>query len=260
MRFDGKTVVITGAARGIGLAYARRFLTEGAKVVIADVDDPAGEQAAAVLRQTPGGEVAYVHCDVTRRADTEALMDEAIARFGSLDVVIANAGINRHGHFLDIDVSDFRLVMAVNAKGVFLTGQAAAKRMVARARGGVIINIASTNAVVANNDNVPYSTSKGAVGAMTKVMAVALADHGIRVNAIGPGPTRTDMLEKAMVDDPAFRHAVELRTPLRRPAEPEEIAAVAAFLASDDASYMTGQTFYPDGGRLALNYLMPERR
>ena len=259
MAFEGKVAVVTGGARGIGLAYARRFMAGGARILIGDLDQAAGAEAASALAAEFGGEARFVSCDVTRRADVEALMTAAVEAFGGLDIVIANAGIVHHGGFFETEVEDFRQVLDVNVKGVFLTGQIAARRMVALGRPGVIINIASTNAVVVNNDQTPYPVSKGAVAAMTRVMAVALADHGIRVNAIGPGPTLTPMLEHAMEVDPDFRRGVDLRTPLRRPARPSEMAAVAAFLASDDASYMTGQVVYADGGRLALNYVMPAR-
>ncbi|MGH6954051.1 MAG: SDR family NAD(P)-dependent oxidoreductase, partial [Alphaproteobacteria bacterium] len=239
MRLGDKVAVITGGVQGIGLAYARRFIAEGARVVLGDVQDKKGAAAAAELEGA-----LYVHCDVTRKAEVEALMDRAVAAFGRLDLCVANAGIVHDAPFLEVTEEAFDRVMAVNVKGVFLTGQAAAKRMIAAGNGGSIINIASTNAVLVQHGQVPYPVSKGAVVLLTRVMAISLADHGIRVNAIGPGPTRTEMLDEVMRDHPTFRRNIELRTPLRRPAEPDEIAGVAAFLASDDASYMTGQTVY----------------
>jgi NAD(P)-dependent dehydrogenase (short-subunit alcohol dehydrogenase family) len=156
-----------------------------------------------------------------------------------------------------VSEADFDRVMAINVKGVFLTGQAAAKRMIACGKGGVIINIASVNAVLVQHDSIAYPVSKGAVHLLTRVMAISLADHGIRVVAIGPGPTKTAM-EAAVMADPVKRRIRESRTALRRLAEPEEVAAVASFLASDDASYITGQTVFVDGGRLVLNYMMPD--
>lgn len=258
MKLKDKVTVITGGAKGIGLAYGKRFVKEGAPVVIGDVDDKAGAVAVATLEKL-GGQALYVKCDVTKKADVDALMDAAVKKFGHLDVCIANAGIVNDGGFLELKEEDFDRVMAVNVKGVFLTGQAAARAMIAGHRKGVIINIASTNAVVVQHGQVTYPVSKGAVNLLTKVMAISLADNGIRVVAIGPGPTHTEMLDEVVRNHPTFMKNVGLRTPLRRPAEPEEIAGVAAFLASDDASYITGQTIYAEGGRLALNYMMPEK-
>jgi glucose 1-dehydrogenase len=258
MKLKDRVTVITGGAKGIGLAYGRRFVKEGAPVVIGDVDDKAGAAAVAALEKE-GGKALYVRCDVTKKAEVDAMFDAAVKKFGHVDVCIANAGIVNDGNFLDLKEEDFDRVMAVNVKGVFLTGQGAARAMIAGKRKGVIINIASTNAVVVQHGQVTYPVSKGAVNLLTKVMAISLADHGIRVVAIGPGPTRTEMLDEVIKNHPTFMKNVSLRTALRRPAEVEEIAGVAAFLASDDASYITGQTIYAEGGRLALNYMMPEK-
>ena len=255
MRLKDKVTVITGGVQGIGLAYARRFIAEGSKIVIGDIQD---EKGAAAVAELGDAKAHFAHCDVTVRADLDALMDSAVARFGGLDVCIANAGIVHDAPFLEVTEEAFDRVLAINVKGPFLTGQAAARKMIELGRGGAIIHIASTNAILVQQDQVPYPVSKGAVNQLTKVMAVALADHGIRVNAIGPGPTRTEMLDEVMAGHPEFMRNVAARTPLRRPAEPDEIAGVAAFLASDDAGYVTGQTIYAEGGRLALNYVMPE--
>ena len=257
MKLKDKVTVITGGAKGIGFAYARRFARDGAPIVIGDLADEAGAKAVKAIEDA-GGQAFYVHCDVTKKAETEALFAAAMKRFGHVDVAIANAGIVHDAAFMDLAETDFDRVMAVNVKGVFLTGQSAARAMIAGGKGGVIINITSTNAVVVQMGQVTYPVAKAAVNQLTKVMAVSLADHGIRVVAIGPGPTRTEMLDEVMKNHPAFRKNIRLRTPLRRPAEPDEIAGVAAFLASDDASYITGQTVYAEGGRLSLNYMMPE--
>ena len=256
MKLQGKVAVITGGARGIGFAYGRRFVEEGARVVIGDLLEDEGRAAVAELEGL-GGQALYRPCDVTRKADVDGLMAAAVKGFGRLDCCIANAGISIHADFLDLAEADFDRVIAVNLKGPFLTGQAAAREMVALGNGGAIINITSVNAVVANHDGTAYAASKGGVALLTKVMAISLADHGIRVNAIGPGPVKTAM-EAAVLADPEKRRIREIRTPLRRMAEPAEVAAVAAFLASDDASYLTGQTLYVEGGRLALAYMMPE--
>jgi len=173
--------------------------------------------------------------------------------------LINNAGIVHGADFLDLTESDFDRVLQVNLKGAFLCGQSAARRMIgqaARTDGsrGVIINMSSINSVVAIANQVAYTVSKGGLNQLTKVMALALAPHGIRVMGIGPGSIATDMLKAAVLTDVPARDRIMSRTPLQRLGQPEEIAKVALFLASDDASYMTGTTVYPDGGRLALNY------
>jgi NAD(P)-dependent dehydrogenase (short-subunit alcohol dehydrogenase family) len=147
-------------------------------------------------------------------------------------------------------------VLRVNLKGYFLCGQAAARQMVRQGGGGAIVNMSSVNAVLAIPNIAPYVVSKGGVNQLTNVMAQALAPHNIRVNGIGPGSIATDLLKKVMVDE-AARRKIMSRTPMGRPGDPAEVAAVALFLASDDASYITGQTVYPDGGRMGLNYTVP---
>jgi NAD(P)-dependent dehydrogenase (short-subunit alcohol dehydrogenase family) len=148
-------------------------------------------------------------------------------------------------------------VLAINLKSMFLCGQAVARRMVSQGKGGAIVNLSSVNAVLAIPNQVPYCVSKGGVAQLTKVMALSLASHGIRVNAIGPGTIATEMAKKAVLGSDEAKRRILSRTPMGRLGEPEEVAAIAAFLVSDDASYLTGQTIYPDGGRLGLNYTVP---
>jgi NAD(P)-dependent dehydrogenase (short-subunit alcohol dehydrogenase family) len=167
---------------------------------------------------------------------------------------VANAGIVHACEFLDLKEEDFDRVLDVNLKGVFLAGQAAARQMVKQGGGGAIVNMSSVNAVMAIPNQVPYVVSKGAINQLTKVMALALAPHRIRVNGIGPGTILTELAKNAVLGNREAERKILSRTPLGRMGEPGEIATVAAFLASDEASYMTGQTLYPDGGRLALNY------
>ncbi len=256
MRLKDKVAVITGAARGIGQAYAERFAAEGAAVVVADILDKEGQAVAAGIA-AKGGRARYVRCDVSRRAEVSALMDAAVSAYGQLDVAIANAALVDEGDIMDVTDETFARVFAVNVKGTLLTDQEAAKRMIAGRRKGVLINIASTVAVVGDNYEGCYSASKGAVNLLTRTFALSLAPHGIRVVAIGPGPVKTAMMAGPL-SDPVRLKGIKARTPLGRAAEPAEIAAVAVFLASDEASFVTGQTYYADGGRLALNYVMPE--
>jgi glucose 1-dehydrogenase len=251
-RLQDRIAIVTGAARGIGFACAQRFAAEGATVVLADRDEAAGSAAAATISGAP-----FVRADVSRKAEVDALVAQTLARHGRIDLLVNNAGITHACDFLDLAEEDFDRVLAVNLKSMFLCGQAAARAMVKGAIRGSIVNMSSANAVVAIPNQVPYTVSKGGINQLTKVMAVALAPHGIRVNAIGPGTILTELSKQAVLTDDAARRKILSRTPLGRCGEPEEVAAVAAFLASDDASYLTGQTIYPDGGRLALNYTVP---
>ncbi len=255
MRLDGKVAVVTGAGQGLGRACAECMAAEGAKVVVSDMNADSGAAVAEGIR-AGGGEAVFIACDVGDRAQVEALIAGTVEAFGQVDSAVANAGIVNFSDFLDLSEEDFDAVLRVNLKGVFLTGQAAARQMVEQGTGGTIINMSSINAVVAIPNIVPYVTAKGGVNQLTKVMALALADKGIRVNAIGPGSIMTEML-KSVAHDKEAMHKVLARTPLGRAGEPEEIGKVAVFLASDDSSYMTGEIVYADGGRLALNYMVP---
>src|SRR5262249_34859751 len=256
MRLKDKVAIVTGGAHGIGLATAQRYVAEGARVVIADIDAAAGEAAARTL----GSACRFTAADVGSARDAESVVAEAVRAFGGLDVLVNNAGIIHAADFLDLAEADFDRVLRVNLKGAFLAGQAAARQMVAQVKAGrppgAIINMSSINAVLAIPNQVPYCVSKGGLAQLTKVMSLSLAPHGIRVNAIGPGSIMTDIL-KGVATDRAAKQRLLSRAPLARTGEPDEVATVAAFLASDDASYITGQTIFPDGGRLGLNYTVP---
>jgi NAD(P)-dependent dehydrogenase (short-subunit alcohol dehydrogenase family) len=251
MRLKDKVCVITGAAQGIGEACAMRFANERAKVVVSDVQIEKGEAVAKAIRNA-GGEAIFFACDVSQKSDCVDLIQAAVDAFGSVDVHLSNAAIIAAKEFLDITEEDWEQTVGVNLNGFFYAGQAAAAQMVKQGFGN-IINMSSINAVVAIPTATPYTVCKGGVLQLTKSMALSLAPHGIRVNAVGPGTIATEM-GKTMMSNPAAKKRVLSRTPLGRPGEPDEIASVCVFLASDDASYITGETIYCDGGRLPQNY------
>ena len=254
MRLEGKIAVVTGAARGIGAACARRFAAEGAAVVIGDILEEQGEATAQSIRDA-GGAAAFVACDTGDGPQARALIAETLSRHGRIDVLVNNAGIFTIADFLDVTEEDFDRVLRVNLRGYFLVGQAAARAMV-DAGSGSIINMSSVNGVMAIDTIAAYVVSKGGVNQLTSVMSLALAPKGIRVNAIGPGTILTE-LSGSLLTDEAARRRVLSRTPMGRVGQPEEIAGIAVFLASDDSSYVTGQVIYADGGRMRLNYTMP---
>ena len=254
MRHQDKVALITGAAQGLGLACAERFLAEGAKVFMVDVQ---GDKVRAQADRL-GTRASPWTSDLASLSRSRAMemVDVARRRFGSVDILINNAGVIHLDDFVDFPEDAFDRAQRVNVKAPFLIGQAVARLMIEQGRGGSIINMSSINALLANPRSVAYAVSKGGMRQLTSVMAVSLIPHGIRVNAIGPGTILTDLAKSSMAS-PEQRHAILSRTPIGRCGEPSEVAAVASFLASDDASYIVGQTIYPDGGRLVLNYVVP---
>ncbi|WID95187.1 SDR family oxidoreductase [Bosea vestrisii] len=255
MKLADRVAVVTGAARGIGRACAERFLAEGARVVIGDVDAARLNETAAAIGTSEN--VLAVVTDVSRKEQVDALVAAAVKRFGQLDIMVNNAGICPIVPFLDVTEETYEQVLGVNLKGAFLGTQAAGRQMISQGRGGVIINMSSINSGLANPNVAPYAISKGGMNQVTGTAAVAFAPHGIRVVGIGPGTIMSEMVAGDFVNS-AGHKAILMRTPLGRYGLPEEIAAVAAFIASDDASYITGETIYPDGGRRVLNYVMPD--
>ena len=253
MRLKDKVAIVTGAANGIGLAISKRYLAEGVKMVMTDIDADKGQAEADQLSSE--GEVIFVRSDVGDKASVDQLVVDAVNQFGRLDIAVANAGILRTGPFLEVSEEDFDAVIRTNLKGVFLTGQAAARQMAEQdPQGGTIINMSSTNQVLAIPQISPYVVAKGGVGQLTKVMAISLVDQNIRVNGIGPGSIDTDMFQNNIATNEKTLAAIMSRTPMKRPGEPEEIASIPVFLASEDSSYITGQTIFADGGRLPLAY------
>lgn len=260
MQLEGKVAIVTGAARGIGYAIAKRFLMDGANVVLSDIDNAAATRAARDLEQF--GPVRHMAADVGDKLDVHNLLTFTVTNIGEIDILVNNAGIVHQADFLNLKEEDFDRVMRVNLKGAFLCGQAVARRMVERVESGgepgTIINMSSINAIYGLPEQLAYSVSKGGLNQLTRTMAVALARWGIRVNAIGPGSIETDMLS-AVNTDAESRNRILSRTPLGRIGQASEIASIASFLASEDASYVTGQTIYADGGRLPLSYMAAPR-
>lgn len=254
MKLAAKVAIVTGAAQGIGLACAQRLVQEGARVMLVDVR-PEGAAAAATL----GDAARFVQADVGVKADVDAMLAATLDAFGRVDILVNNAGVTHAASFLDLAEDDFDRVLRINLKSMFLCSQAAARAMVAQGGGGSIVNMSSVNAELTIPNQVPYVISKGGVNQLTRVAAIALAEHGIRVNAVGPGTILTELAKEAVLASPEARRTILSRTPLGRCGEPEEIASIVAFLASNDASYISGQTLYADGGRLALNYTVPVR-
>lgn len=247
---QGRVCIVTGAAQGIGEACARRFAREGAKVVIADVEDARGQALAQELQGL------FVHCDVGDKAQVDTLVAQAMLTHGRIDVLVNNAGIFKAADFLDITEADYDAVLRVNLKGSFLVGQAVAREM-AKVGAGAIVNMSSVNAVLTIPSIASYNMSKGGINQLTRVMALSLADRGIRVNAVAPGTIATELAAKAVLTSEEAKARIMSRTPMKRLGEPWEVADVVAWLASDAASYVTGEIVVVDGGRMTLNYTVP---
>jgi len=248
----GKVCLITGGAQGIGEACARLFLEQGARVVIVDVDKEKGQALASQLQQQ-GHEILFLASDVGNKVEVDAVIAQVLAQHDRLDVLVSNAGIFKAAPFLEVSESDFDEVLRVNLKGAFLVGQAAARVMKEKG-GGAIVHMSSVNAVMAIPEIASYNVSKGGLNQLTRAMALALADDGIRVNAVAPGTIATELASKAVLTSDEARNKILGRTPMKRLGDPSEVAHVVAFLASDAASYITGEVITVDGGRMALNY------
>jgi glucose 1-dehydrogenase len=244
MERDNRVVIITGAGSGIGRAAALRFAREGARVVVADINGDSVQETARLVERA-GGEAIGLTVDVAERAQVEHLVEEAVARFGGVDVMVANAGIGRNRPFLEVTEEDLNRILAVNLAGVFWCGQVVARAMIDGGRGGCIVNTASTYAEVCAPGSSAYCASKGGVRMLTKAMALELAPHGIRVTAVAPGWIRTGMNPLA---DPERNRRLEAAIPLGRIGTPEDVAGAIFLLASPDATYINGDMVFVDGG------------
>lgn len=255
MKHSGKVAIVTGAAQGIGLGCAKCLLDDGAIVVLSDINEEKVKAAAADLASA-GGRTLGIMCDVSSQEQVKALVAAAIDHFGTVDIMVNNAAATSAAGALEITSDEFDRVMNVNLKGTLFGCQEAGKIMVEKGS-GAIVNMSSMQAELAIPTRVPYGASKAAINQLTKIFALNLATKGVRVNAVAPGTILTDLTRGSVLSNPQSYRNILSRTPMGRCGEPEEIGSVVSFLASKEASYITGQTIYVDGGRLTLNYTVP---
>lgn len=247
MRFTDKVVIITGATKGIGKACAEEFAKEGAKVVVTGRSTDLGNQVVSEI-QSAGGDALFVQCDISQLDQINAMVAATVEHYGTIDVVVNNAGVNHSADFFDITEEDWDWVMSVDLKGTFFVSQAAAKVMVDQKKPGSIVNVSSVMTTLALADQIPYCAAKGGVNQLTKAMALSLVDRGIQVNCCAPGPVMTELMERVVHNEEKHRQLMD-RLPIGKIATCEEIARVIMFLASKEAEQLVGQTIFPDGGR-----------
>lgn len=249
MRLKGKVAIITGAATGIGQGIAERFAQEGAAVVVDYVGKPDAPKKTEEAIQATGGRTMAVEADVSNPEQVQNLIQAAVREFGHLDIVINNAGIERKYAFVDYPLDEARKIIEVNLFGPFLVSQAAAKQMIQQGGGGRIINISSVHEDLPMPTNAVYCASKGALRMLARTIAVELAKHNITVNNIGPGAIYTP-IDADIEAKPELEKALMTEIPLNRWGQPSDVAGLAVYLASDEAGYVTGSTYFIDGGML----------
>ena len=248
-RFEGKRVILTGGAKGIGKATVGRFAAAGATIVLTDIDRAAAEATARQIAHETGATIYPFGADVSLKADDLAAVRFALAKMGGVDILVNNAGIYYEDHFEDITEERWDGIMNVDLKGTFLMTQAVVPHFKEK-RSGIIVNMASTNGLAGEIYYSHYNAAKGGVVLLTKTLAIELGPFGIRVNCVCPGYIATESTE-AMDSDEFVNNYIQNKIPLRRTGKPEEVAAVIAFLASDDASFVHGDAILIDGGQLA---------
>ena len=251
-RLQGKVVAITGGNQGIGLGIAQRFIQEGAAVAICYLSDKIGTEKVIQDLRAGGGKAVAVQADVSKLADGQRFVAETAAQLGEIDVLVNNAGVEKRASFWDVTEADYDFVLNVNVKGLFFITQAFVKHQMAAKAGGKIINISSVHEELPFPHFSSYCVSKGGVKMLTRNLSVELAPLGITINSIAPGAIETP-INKSLLNDPEKLKALLGNIPLHRLGKPEDVAAMAVFLASDESSYVTGTTFFVDGG-LLWNY------
>ena len=257
MKLKDKVAIIAGGTKGIGLGIALEYVREGAKVVVGGTNPSNGESAKEEIAAA-GGDGFFVRCDVSDLDALDNIIEHTVDRYGRLDIYVANAGINDADktHYLDITPEQYDRIMDVNLRGMFFGGQKAAQQMIRQGNGGVIINMSSVNAYLALDSQFVYTVSKGGIQQLTKVQAVALAPHNIKVNAMAPGPIETDLMRRVGSDD-MLMSTILSRTPIGRIGTPAECGRLAVFLASGDSDFIFGQSIFIDGGRGFQAYPTP---
>jgi glucose 1-dehydrogenase len=251
-RLAGKTALITGSSRGIGRGIAVRFAAEGANVVINYVGSVKAAEEALADVEAAGARGVLLQADVSSAAAVSGLVDDAVKAFGQVDILVNNAGIETHAPFWDVQEADYDKVMAINVKGAFFATQALTRHLRSARRAGRVINISSVHEDLAFPNFAAYCASKGAMRMLARTLAVELGPLGITINNIAPGAIETP-INTALLNDPSKLSSLLKQIPVGRLGQPEDVAGLAAFLASDDAAYVTGATFFIDGG-LSVHY------